>query len=62
MLKSIVIDDCVSTSGPLCQNGGTCRDGDGTFYCVCAGSFEGRNCEIDSKFFVFTINKSCNNF
>ena len=36
------IDECLSSP---CQNGGTCRNMDGDYYCSCNCNWVGKNCE-----------------
>ena len=39
------IDECASSKGNRCQNGGTCINVIGAFQCQCPGGFIGAQCE-----------------
>ena len=55
------IDDCKDKP---CDNGGTCKDGIGTYKCICPTGFTGADCEKSLlKFILFHRNTglSCSN-
>ena len=41
-----ISDDCLSAP---CENGGTCKDGNNAYTCVCESGYVGPNCALTSK-------------
>ncbi|XP_043928575.1 coagulation factor X [Protopterus annectens] len=52
-------DACISTP---CQHGGECRDGIGSYTCMCKEGYEGKNCEIVVQALCSYNNGGCDQF
>ena len=69
MLLLLILAFCqISSQGTefcevnLCKNNGTCYVGLNTTYCKCSFGYEGKQCEIDGKFYVSFDKLYCNDF